>query len=671
MSTETNGHVGPEEAPERYTLVRRLSSGGEGDLWEATVVVGDGTLPVAIKAIHAVPGVSFDESSRRVADQAEILKSLDHPGIVKVREYFAGRAVNADKEVEPSEQTLYVVMNYVAGQDLSSWVRDNPQRDPLTVSRMVSGLAAAMAHLHSGTATGGAPVLHRDIKPANVIVGTNGQTTLVDFGLARLASPDALTIVGTPQYFAPEVLGGLPPSEASDRYGLGAVAYFLYTGEAPNLSDQAATRAKLLQVDGVSDREGFADHLMAMLSSDPARRPTDVVVWAQGLAMGTVSGRFGYAASSATKKSRRGMAIIIAVAAVVILGGGAVFAATSGMFGGDGGTEQVAEGELMNLVGLTLDEAKAELETLSIIPDVVYEATEGEEGIVLAQDPAPGTASPETVTLTVSGPDVPVEMPDLVGLTLAEARADLAEIDIIPVVVYEPSGEPEGTVLAQDPEADAEDPQTVTLTVAEEPTTVPDVTQSSLNDALATLEGLGITVTTADVLNEDVPDGQVVAQSPEAGEPFEEQVLLTVARQPVIDFLADMRPVEGSIGSGPASVSGVTYTRSVTYRLYYDDPSQAGFDLGRDYREFRTTLGASDESPSDVSIKFEIYGDGRLLHDSTLSFGASEAVSVDVTGVLRLELRATRVAGSGRPYSVFADARILGSPDEVPAESSE
>nr|BFE58217.1 hypothetical protein GCM10020063_027430 [Dactylosporangium thailandense] len=127
----------------------------------------------------------------------------------------------------------YVVMELVPGQTLAQRLAEGPlpPAESLRIcAEVAAGLAAAHAH----------GLVHRDVKPANVILSPAG-AKLVDFGIATLVGPEALTdtnasgrpVFGTPQYLAPERLGSDPVTAASDVYSLGVVLYKLLAGTLP------------------------------------------------------------------------------------------------------------------------------------------------------------------------------------------------------------------------------------------------------------------------------------------------------------------------------------------------------------------------------------------------------------------------------------------------------
>lgn len=617
--------VGPLDAPDRYELVELRSRGGEGELWQATIDVDGHSVPVAIKIFYPASPLERTQYAASWRRQAELLRTLEHPSLVTVREAFEGPAPHEAGAASDQAGAVYLVMNWAPGESLPAWVAQHPDRDVLDSTRTVTRVASAVDYLHSGKATGGTPVLLRDIKPANVVVD-GGDVRLVDFGFARLVG-EQFTFAETPSYLAPELVAGAPPTEASDRYGVGATAYYLFTGEDPLPNGVAAMRARLLRVPGLEGREDIAEHLLAMMASDPTRRPTNLVEWAQSLAFGAVSEWLPISVVPRAEPlpapwwSRRG--VVAAAAAVIVLAAVAV------------------------------------------------------AGVVLSSGGG-GDAETDTGGSAASASAVP-RMPDVVGESLADARARLRKADIRDVTVeQEESSETEGTVLDQDPPAGDKVTGAVTITVAEEISTLPDVVDKTLSDATNTLEALGVDVTTTDVLDETKTDGTVLAQDPKAGGPLPDSVTLQVARQPVSTYLSDLEPVEGSGYASAASVSGQAYPHSViTTPSDYSDalPVDVGYDLGRHYRRVKATVGLTDDAPSNAQVRVEILGDGRSLFSQTVGLGTAAPIDIDVTGVLRLTLSVALLNAddieccSDTPVA-WGDIRALGTPTEVPGFGS-
>ena len=105
--------IGPVAEPDRYRLVGLKSSGGEGELWHAVLSVDGVDIQVALKIIHPARMIEIDEWRTRWHRQAELLRSLDHAALVKVREVFEGPLAHERNAADPTTNSLYLVMNWV------------------------------------------------------------------------------------------------------------------------------------------------------------------------------------------------------------------------------------------------------------------------------------------------------------------------------------------------------------------------------------------------------------------------------------------------------------------------------------------------------------------------------------------------------------------------------
>ena len=273
--------IGPRTDPDRYRLGSAVGSGAEGILYRGSITTTTGMeLDVAIKMLQ--PGLLpfVDEWHARWSEQVELLRSLQIPGVVQVRDGFLGPLPHAPGHAGDVE-TLYLVMNWVAGETLDEWIRRRPDCDRLDVLKRLVPVGAALDLMHSGRATRGIPVVHRDIKPSNILVDEE-DAVLVDFGLTRGAPKGRRTsgVAGTPGYLAPEALADGVYTPATDRYALGAVAYFVLTGSEPPTSYQPEQmRAALASLEPLSDRPETVGHLMKMLDADPDARPAMLANW--------------------------------------------------------------------------------------------------------------------------------------------------------------------------------------------------------------------------------------------------------------------------------------------------------------------------------------------------------------------------------------------------------
>jgi tetratricopeptide (TPR) repeat protein len=203
-----------------YRLLRELGSGGMGVVWLAERIDGLINRPVALKFPHGAwkrAGLA-----ERMAQEREILASLTHPNIAHL--YDAGLT---------AEGQPYLAIEFVEGLPFDVYSRALDLEARL---RLFVQVAQAVAYAH------GKLVVHRDLKPANILVNSEGQARLLDFGIAKLlddgtARETRLTAASgralTPDYASPEQIVGEPLTVASDVYSLGVILYELLSGSRP------------------------------------------------------------------------------------------------------------------------------------------------------------------------------------------------------------------------------------------------------------------------------------------------------------------------------------------------------------------------------------------------------------------------------------------------------
>jgi tRNA A-37 threonylcarbamoyl transferase component Bud32 len=219
----------------QYRLKRKLGAGGMGDVYLAEHLMLK--QECAIKLIR--PERAGDPKAlRRFEREVKATSLLKHWNTVQIFDYG-----------HTDDGTFYYVMEYLPGMTLEEIV----QRDgPVPAARAIHFLRQMCAALHEAHGMG---LIHRDIKPANIIAGARGGVhdvaKLLDFGLVRHTNEgegvEALTmdgaLVGTPAYMSPEQVDGRTTLDGrTDIYSLGAVGYFLLTGQPPFV------RAKAMEV---------------------------------------------------------------------------------------------------------------------------------------------------------------------------------------------------------------------------------------------------------------------------------------------------------------------------------------------------------------------------------------------------------------------------------------
>ncbi|MCP4435175.1 MAG: Stk1 family PASTA domain-containing Ser/Thr kinase [Actinomycetia bacterium] len=552
---------------DRYEIHRRLARGGMAQVYLAR----DRSLdrPVAIKELVSefATDPSFVERFRR---EAQAAANLAHPNIVGVYDWGT------------QDGTYFIVMEYVDGPSLSQVIRRDGPLHPRRAAELASEVAAALGFAHSRG------VVHRDVKPGNVLLTGSGQSKVTDFGIARaLSSSDedltqAGSVMGTATYFSPEQAQGLPVDPRSDLYSLGVVLYEMVSGRTPftgdtplaiaykHVQDQPEPPSTVITdmpagMDAVvmkllskkpEDRYASAEELRADLRRflEGEETNAEAALAAAGLAAGAVAGAAvagaaadpgatavqpaatGAAAAGAAMvadepdgggKSRTGLFLGAMVVLLALVAGG-LFWWASGLS---------SDVEVPQVVGSRLEDAQAQLEDLGLEVEVVEEANDQvDPGRVSEQDPEAGQTlqKGDTVQLTVSTGTAMVEVPNVIGMTLEDARAALESRGF---TVASDSAESEdaepGTVILQDPgpATEAEEGSQVGVVVSKGPgeEIVPDVSGQSFSAAQAELEAAGFRVAgPEEQASDSVPSGQVIGTDPATGTSAERNTRITV-----------------------------------------------------------------------------------------------------------------------------------------------
>ena len=205
----------------RYEIIEMVKSGGMGAIYKA--------LDTKLGAICAVKELisssrSYKEEERSVKwfkREASLLARLAHPNLPKVFDYFV------------SNNKYYLVMDFVEGENLEVILEKegNPGLPEKKVLFWAREVLCVLNYLHNQNP----PVIYRDIKPANIMINEKGKVMLVDFGIARVVTPDSQTLktnIGTGGYAPVEQYQG-EACPASDIYALGATMHHLLTGIVP------------------------------------------------------------------------------------------------------------------------------------------------------------------------------------------------------------------------------------------------------------------------------------------------------------------------------------------------------------------------------------------------------------------------------------------------------
>jgi serine/threonine-protein kinase len=212
--------------PTRYRGAQPIGKGGMGEIYRATdTMLGRA---VAVKMLPDRYAGDSDVRGRFMREALAAARLSGDPHIVTIY------------DVGEHDERPYLVMEYLSGGSLEDQLRDGPV--PLgRALRWLEQAAQALDHAHA------AGVVHRDVKPANLLLDRNDDVQVADFGIASATGLDSLTmtgtVMGTAGYLSPEQAQGERATPASDRYGLGVLAFELLTGSRPYSGDSITAEA--------------------------------------------------------------------------------------------------------------------------------------------------------------------------------------------------------------------------------------------------------------------------------------------------------------------------------------------------------------------------------------------------------------------------------------------
>lgn len=211
----------------KLQIVRHLAFGGLSAIYLGQLE--DNRLVVLKEAVvpEDAPVHAQTKALEMFEREAKLLMKLEHPGIVKVQDYFVenGRS--------------YMLLDYVNGQDLRQYIQQNgPQKESVVLEWSLQ-IATILKHLHEQDP----PIIHRDLTPDNLVVQEDGHIVLIDFGAANEFIGQATgTFVGKQCFIAPEQFRGKAVVQ-SDIYSFGCTMHFLLTGQEPEALEQSSPRA--------------------------------------------------------------------------------------------------------------------------------------------------------------------------------------------------------------------------------------------------------------------------------------------------------------------------------------------------------------------------------------------------------------------------------------------
>lgn len=535
----------------RYKVIKKIGVGGMAEVYMAK----DGILgrTVAIKVLHArfAHENDFIERLRR---EAQAAANLNHSNIVNIFDWGS------------QDDTYFIVMEYLEGKNLKEIIEQEAPLDTSRVIEISKKICAALqfAHRHN--------IIHRDIKPHNIIITSEGEVKVTDFGIAR-ADTSSLTqtgsIVGTACYISPEQAQGKSAQTTSDIYSLGIVMYEMLTGQAPFKGENPIAIAfKQVHETPVSPRRynpaipmRLEKIVMKALAKNSSER------YQSAYQMKTDLGLLENIDASASfeknkedywgdktivmnrqqKKKRESnflIAMLFGLGILILFSG--IYIVFNLFF---------SSAVVPSLKGKTLSEAKGRLKTIGLSLKVTKKTYSSvfETGKIIDQKPRAGQRIGDggVVEIVLSKGGRQITVPDVAGRTAEDAGFVLGQsgLQIGKTERVFSDTVSEDVVVSQNPKAFSkvlpDDTVDIVVSKGEEKVEVPDVVGRTAIEAGSIIGEAGLKVETVEEYSDTVIKGNVIRQNPEVNSEIKKNSVVEVtvskgAETTVVPYLVGM-----------------------------------------------------------------------------------------------------------------------------------
>lgn len=220
LATPITGLTRASIFAQRYEVIEELDKGGMGKIYR----VFDKKIEqeVALKLLR--PEITADVNTiKRFRRELKFARNISHRNVCRM--YDLGEEGNAH----------FITMEYISGENLKSSIR---RMGRLTIDKAISIAKQVCEGLSEAHRLG---VVHRDLKPGNIMIDSEGNARILDFGIARSLRSKGMTgegtMIGTPEYMSPEQVDGEEADQRSDIYSLGVIIYEMVTGRVPFIGD--------------------------------------------------------------------------------------------------------------------------------------------------------------------------------------------------------------------------------------------------------------------------------------------------------------------------------------------------------------------------------------------------------------------------------------------------
>lgn len=664
---------------DRYELLNKIGTGGMAMVYKAHDRVLDRN--VAIKILRQ----SYESESKIVENfikEARSSASLVHPNVVSVYDVCEYDGLN------------YMVMELVDGITLKEYIKQNPRMPWQEACDYAIQIGQGIQAAHERG------IIHRDIKPQNIIMAPGGVLKVTDFGIAKAMESDKTiaggTAMGSVHYISPEQARGGYTDFRSDIYSLGIVLYEMLSGRVPFDGDSPVSVAlmhieeepvnvKCVNLDVPADlayitmkamareqskryqntnqmledlRAVLADETLPSMENErsdfdeedePEAASTKKPIKDDDLIS---RGRNTRTKNNLKKKSRKKQkernAVVLAlstVAAMILIAAGVIIIMLKPF-----------SNTVPDFTNLLITEAETLAKKSGYKEDFVIEYSISdavEEDRVITQFPEPGTEASHmtqiTLVVSVGSSGGNIEVPDLTELTIEEAMANIESLSLICNSISEYNDEVEaGYIIRQTPIGgtmlNAGDTVTVHYSLGDFPggesktkVSVPELSGYTQDRVQTILSSYGLTLGSVTKRTSPKPEGVVITQSPASGTEVEEGTAISiiissgsyVAPEPV----QEDPPAENGENSDPAENTPQETERNeakvnmYTVRIPADAQNDAVnvqvvaegvvvHDAVHRKSEGQVTV----EIPYSGSVSIQAYIDGAKISDKTVNF---------------------------------------------------